>query len=139
MQPINMEQMNMEQMNMEWNLPTLIPMQPQWTFIQENQPPTNDFLEHFTINTFASRLFNHLIPRANYSFTENELNMAIHIMDIDLFLVRFGLTDIFQEPNYDTIMNFSNWSHFITEFDNEIYIHEDMIHLLNLRQLLSLH
>ena len=130
---------NMEQMNMEWNLPTLIPMQPQWTFIQENQPPTNDFLEHFTINTFHSRFSQHLIPRPNYCFTEHELNMALDNMDINFFIIRFGLYDIFHEPDYDAVMNFSNWSHFITEFDNEIYIHEDMIHLLNLRQLLSLH
>lgn len=124
-------------MNNEWNLPILIPMQPQWTFIQENQPPTNDFIEHFAINTFVSRFAQHLIPRINYSFTNQELYMAIHTMDINLFLVRFGLTYIFQIPNYETIMNFSNWSYFMTEINNQIYIHEDMIHLLNLRQLLS--
>ena len=36
MEEMNMEEINME-MNIEWNLPSLIRMQPQWTFIQENQ------------------------------------------------------------------------------------------------------
>ena len=137
MEEMNMEEINMEEMNIEWNLPSLIPMQPQWSFIQENQQPTNDFLEHFRINTFAPRLINHLIPRPNYCFTQPELNMALHTMDINLFLIRFGLWDIFHEPTYEAVMNFSNWSQFITEFDNQIYINEDMIHLLNLRQLLN--
>ena len=48
-----MQPINMEQMNMEWNLPSLIPVQPQWTFIQENQPPSNDFLEHYHYQYFS--------------------------------------------------------------------------------------
>ena len=122
---------------MDLNLP--IRMESQWTFIQENQPPTNDFLERFGVNTFVPRFLEHLIPRVNYSFTNQELVHAIHFMDIDILLTRFGLTNIFtyEDREYESIMNFSNWSSFITEFDNQIYIHENMIHLLNLRELLG--
>jgi hypothetical protein len=122
---------------MDLNLP--IRMESQWTFIQENQPPTNDFLERFGVNTFVPRFLEHLIPRVNYSFTNQELVHAIHFMDIDLLLTRFGLTNIFtyEDREYESIMNFSNWSSFMTELDNEFYINENMIHLLNLRELLG--
>ena len=122
---------------MDLNLP--IRMESQWIFIQENQQPTNDFLERFGVNTFVPRFLEHLIPRVNYSFTNQELVHAIYTMDIDLLLTRFGLTNIFtyEDREYESIMNFSNWSSFMTELDNEFYINENMIHLLNLRELLG--
>ena len=47
MEEMNMEEINMEEMNIEWNLPSLIPMQPQWSFIQENQQwILNKFMEN---------------------------------------------------------------------------------------------